>query len=138
MTEPIKFKNPELSFWNEETEEGLYYPLGKYFNDLPFANYDLDGISNRRDELSKLIEESNCHFTNFVIPVIHPSGMCSFFYAFNIDETKKDKITNGYVPVLFSCSSPDLMVNGWFSWEYSENHLRSSSKIQIMASTNKC
>lgn len=122
MKEKMEFVNLRLSFFVEGTFTEYSSPVGDYFIDFPFENYDLDGVSIRPDELTKLIDGLDLYFKSHIIRYEFPSGYISVGYNSSpevcMDKDRTGQLKNGFLPVRVWFFDPYIPnSNGYFTWD---------------------
>ena len=119
MKEKIGCKNYKLTFSSESSLTEFPSPVGDYFNNFPFENYDFELITSRPpEELSKMIEELDNYFKTFKPTFQFPTGIVSVPHEIWIDTTRKKELKNGFIPVYLSFFSPNIPPSkGEFSWD---------------------
>ena len=103
MKENEILKNLNLSFYWEVGKTKFTSPIGGYFKDFPWENYDLDLISKSHEDLKLLFDRLDRYFKDHAIEkfefldnVIYGSydnpGIC-------IDRERKDLFRKGFIPI---------------------------------------
>lgn len=126
MEEKLELKNWKFTFRVVDEKSQIRYdfhhPVGEYFKGLSFVEYDLDKKFIREQELKKLIQELDIHF--YYHPLLHkfkfPSEKELYPSGITFDETKVNKLKNGFIPVIvtfdFNGGETVLRFKGEFSW----------------------
>ena len=122
MKEKIEFVNTRLNFFVESTLTEYSSPVGEFFKNFPFENYDLDGISIRPDEVTTLADGLDQYFKSHIIRYEFPSGYISVGYISSpeicMDKQRIDQLKNGFIPVCVWFLDPYIPnSNGYFSWD---------------------
>lgn len=117
MKEKIGCKNCKLTFLSESSMTEFSSPVGDYFKDFSFENYDFELISTRLEEQSKMIEELDRYFKSYKPLFQFPTGIVSVPHEIWIDMMRKKELKNGFIPVYLSFVSPNIPPSkGEFSW----------------------
>jgi hypothetical protein len=114
----VGYKNTQLSFYSESSKTEFTSPVGDYFKDFPFENYDLKKINTRPEELSKLIEELYKYFQSHKPTFQFPSGVVSVPHEIRVDTTRIDQLKNGFIPICLWFLEPNIPNSrGSLTWD---------------------
>ena len=118
MREKNECKNTQLSFYSEGSLTEFTSPVGDYFKNFPFMNYDWDLLNTRQEELSNLIKEFDTYFKSYKPLFQFPTGIVSYPHEIWIDKSRIDQLKNGFIPVYILFVNPYIPNSkGNFNWD---------------------